>query len=154
MGLSSDDIARLGPSAKRQLLDKLGRDAHRSRPAKYGNEKAFRKMPNGQLFRFDSQKELRRYDELMVMQRAGEIKDLRLQVQFTLQESYTTSDGDKIRAMHYIADFVYKRKTKPDQNGQIYWLETVEDVKGVQTDVYKMKKKMMQDKFGIVIQEV
>lgn len=58
--------------------------------------------------RFDSQKEARRYDELMVMLRAGIISDLRLQQQFTLQESYMTETGERIRAVRYTADFSYK----------------------------------------------
>ena len=43
--------------------------------------------------RFASQKEARRYDELMTMLRRGIITDLRLQPQFTLQESYVTETG-------------------------------------------------------------
>lgn len=61
---------------------------------KYGSQKAERGT-----IRFDSQKEARRYDELMVMLRGGIITDLRLQPQFTLQESYLTERGERIRAI-------------------------------------------------------
>lgn len=73
--------------------------------------------------RFDSQKEARRYDELMVMLRAGIISDLRLQQQFTLQESYMTETGERIRAVRYTADFSYKFGSKL----------VVEDVKSAPT---------------------
>ena len=71
--------------------------------AKYHNERAER---NG--IKFDSRKQARRYDELMVMLRAGIISDLRLEPQFTLQESYITETGERIRAVRYTADFSYR----------------------------------------------
>ena len=52
---------------------------------KYGNKKAVR---NG--ITFDSQKEAARYDQLMLRLCAGEIRDLKLQPEFTLQEAFTT----------------------------------------------------------------
>ncbi|MDN0033292.1 DUF1064 domain-containing protein [Oscillibacter valericigenes] len=105
---------------------------------------------------FDSKKEARRFDSLALMEQAGEIKDLRLQVDFTLQEAYTTTDGQRVRAIRYRADFTYLRRTKPDVTGQVYWLLIVEDVKsrGTRTKEYLIKRKMMADKFGIDIREV
>lgn len=44
--------------------------------------------------------------------------------------------------------------TEPDRNGTVYWLREVEDVKGVKTKEYQLKKKLMQDKYGITIREV
>ena len=55
---------------------------------KYGNKKAVR---NG--ITFDSQKEAARYDQLMLRLCAGEIRDLKLQPEFTLQEAFTTPLG-------------------------------------------------------------
>ena len=52
------------------------------------------------------------------------------------------------------ADFVYERATEPDCNGTVYWLQEVEDAKGVKTKDYLLKKKLMQDKYGITIREV
>ena len=89
--------------------------------------------------RFDSQKEARRYDELMVMLRAGIISDL-------LQESYMTETGERIRAVRYTADFSYKF------GGKL----VVEDVKSkpTRTKEYLRNKKFMRSKFGIDIQEI
>lgn len=96
--------------------------------------------------RFDSQKEAWRYDELMVMLRAGIISDLRLQPQFTLQESYVTETGERIRAIRYTADFSYRF------GGKL----VVEDVKSAatRTKEYLRNKKFMRSKYGIDIQEV
>mgnify|MGYP004535814321 CR=1 FL=1 len=96
--------------------------------------------------KFDSKKEAQRYDELMVMLRSGIITDLRLQPQFTLQESYLTEAGDRIRAIRYTAVFSYRF------GGRM----VVEDVKSTatRTKEYLRNKKMMRSKFGIDIQEV
>ena len=96
--------------------------------------------------RFDSQKEARRYDELMTMLRRGIITDLRLQPQFTLQESYVTETGARVRAIRYTADFSYRL------GGQL----VVEDVKSraTRTKEYLRNRKFMRAKFGVEIQEV
>nr|DAV26245.1 MAG TPA: Endonuclease [Caudoviricetes sp.] len=96
--------------------------------------------------RFDSKKEARRYDELLTMLRAGLISDLRLQPQFTLQESYCTETGERVRAVRYTADFSYRA------GGKLI----VEDVKSTatRTKEYLRNKKFMRSKFGIDIQEV
>ena len=108
---------------------------------KYGSRKAER----GAL-RFDSQKEARRYDELMIMLRTGLISDLRLQPQFTLQESYVTETGERIRAVRYTADFSYRF------GGKL----VVEDVKSgpTRTKEYLRNRKFMRAKYGIDITEV
>ena len=97
--------------------------------------------------KYGSQKaEARRYDELMVMLRGGIITDLRLQPQFTLQESYLTEGGERIRAIRYTADFSYRF------GGKL----VVEDVKSgpTRTKEYLRNRKMMRSKYGIDIQEV
>lgn len=111
------------------------------RKAKYGNRKTDREG-----VRFDSQKEARRYDELMALLRIGVIEDLRLQPQFTLQESYITETGQRIRAIRYTADFSYR------VGGRL----VVEDVKSAptRTKEYLRNKKFMRSKYGIDIQEV
>lgn len=87
---------------------------------------------------FDSKREGNRYLELKLLERAGKIKDLKLQQQFELQPSFR-KNGRTIRAITYIADFTY------------FDLETmrnvVEDVKGYKTDVYMLKKKMFEFKY-------
>ena len=56
--------------------------------------------------------------------------------------------------MVYRADFSYERATEPDCNGTVHWLREVEDAKGAITQDYLLKKKLLQDKFGITIREV
>ncbi len=92
---------------------------------------------------FDSKKEANRYCELKLLERAGEIGGLQRQVKFELVPPYTIN-GRKVRKMEYKADFTYQ------ENGQLI----VEDVKGFKTDVYKIKKKLFEYKYGIEIREV
>lgn len=87
---------------------------------------------------FDSQREAQRYNDLKLLLRAGTIKDLELQHVFPIE-----LNGYKI--CKYIADFVYK-----DQSGRL----CVEDVKGVKTAVYSLKKKLVEAQYGIRIIEV
>ena len=81
-------------------------------------------------------------------ERRGEIRDLRLQVDFTLQEAYTDAEGRRVRAIRYRADFTYYEGAQGRQ--------VVEDVKSrpTRTREYAMKKKMLKDRFGIDITEV
>lgn len=82
---------------------------------------------------FDSIQESRRYKELKLLLRAGEISDLELQPRFLLQESFK-KNGKTYRKIEYIADFKYI------VNGKTI----VEDVKGIQTDVFKLKHKLFE----------
>lgn len=93
--------------------------------------------------KFDSKKEAKRYQELLLMQKAGIITDLKRQVPYTLIPAFNLNKK-KYRAITYIADFVYK------ENG----IEAVEDTKGFRTDVYKLKKKLMAYIYQIEIKEV
>lgn len=113
--------------------------------SKYGNVKTGRAA-----LHFDSKKEATRYDELMVEQSAGAIRDLRLQVEFTLQGAFTTPDGQRVRAIRYKADFTYYRRAGDA------WEFVVEDVKSraTRTKEYMMKKKMMVERLGLTITEV
>lgn len=97
-----------------------------------------------------------RYDELMLMLKAGQIRNLRLQQQYTLQESYITETGERVRAIHYVADFAYERPTAPDKYGTVFWLPVVEDVKSraTKTAQYEMKKKLLRERFNLTITEV
>lgn len=93
--------------------------------------------------KFDSKKEGTYYLKLKAMEELGIIKDLKLQVKFELQPSFKFN-GKTIRAINYIADFTYY-----DENNKYH----IVDTKGVRTEVYKIKKKMMQYK-GYEIEEV
>ena len=146
------DISRFSPAARQQILEKLGRDQARKamgKPKKYHNRKCTVTIPGSvKQITFDSVKEARRFGELELMKNTGKIRDLRLQVNFTLQEGFTTAAGERIRPIVYRADFVYQ---EPSPTG---WRTIVEDVKGVRTKEYSMKRKMMLEKFGVDIREV
>lgn len=136
------DISQLGDKAKAQVLQKLVQQQKpKPKERKYHNQPV---QVDG--IRFDSQKEAQRYRELMLLSKSQAIGDLKLQPEFTLQEAYTTPDGERVRAIRYRADFSYKRA------GDL----VVEDVKstGTETDKYKIKKKLLLDRFGIKIVEV
>ncbi len=87
---------------------------------------------------FDSKAEAKRYCELLMLERAGKIKDLELQPKYELQEGFWR-DGKKIQAITYIADFAYYEvDTEKD---------IVEDVKGVRTKDFNIKRKMFLFKY-------
>jgi len=92
----------------------------------------------------------------MLMLKAGQIRNLRLQQQYTLQESYITETGERVRAIHYVADFAYERPAAPDKYGTVFWLPVVEDVKSraTKTAQYEMKKKLLRERFNLTITEV
>ena len=106
--------------------------------SKYKNKKSEYKG-----HKFDSKREMLRYIVLEDMQKKGEITDLQLQVPFILIPPFEV-DGTKYKGMKYISDFVYKK------DGKV----VVEDVKGMKTDVYKIKKKLMAYVHKIEIKEV
>ena len=142
------DISQLGKDAQAQVMAKMAVQEVQKR-SKYGNRKVVR---DG--IKFDSEREAARFSELKVLRAMGRIRDLRLQVNFTLVEGYTTIEGKRIKPMVYRADFAYERATEPDCNGTVYWLREVEDAKGMKTKGYLLKKKLLQNKFGITIREV
>lgn len=94
--------------------------------------------------KFDSIKEKDYYRELMTLKRLGLVKELELQKKFLLQPSYK-KNGKTIRAIYYIADFVYR-----DEKDEVH----IVDVKGFKTDVYKLKKKLFEYKYDYVIEEI
>ena len=108
----------------------------------------------------DSLKEARRYEELLILKRAGKIKDLQRQVRYELipaqyetYEKFSKSgerlkDGRRLieRKVEYVADFVY---TNAETGENI-----VEDTKGVKTKDYIIKRKLMLSVYGIRIKEV
>ncbi len=86
--------------------------------------------------KFDSMAEGRRYRALKLLERAGEVTDLELQPKYDLMVN-----GTKVG--FYKADFRYKR------NGEL----VVEDVKGMKTTTYNLKKRMVKAIYGIDILE-
>lgn len=91
---------------------------------------------------FDSRKEADRYLVLKVMEEDGTIEDLRRQVRYELVPAFDV-DGRHYRPVYYVADFVYVEDGK----------EVVEDVKGMITDVYRLKSKLFARRYGMTIRE-
>lgn len=121
---------------------------------KYGNKKI---TVDG--VTFDSKKEYLRWCELCLLEKAGHITDLRRQVKYELipaqyeeYERYSEKTGKRLKnglrcvekECSYIADFVYKQDGKT----------VVEDTKGVRTEAYIIKRKLMLYIHGIRILEV
>jgi len=106
---------------------------------KYGNKKVYY---NGK--KLDSEREKKDYIRFLWLQERGEISDLQTQIKFELQEHYKIN-GKTIRAINYVADFTYY-----DKEGKFH----VVDTKGFRTEVYKIKKKLFEYKYGIEIEEI
>jgi hypothetical protein len=87
--------------------------------------------------KFDSKKEATRYICLKNELGLGIIGNLKLQPEFILQDGFKIS-GKKFREIKYVADFMYTRNGKT----------IVEDVKGIKTEVYKIKKKMFLKRYN------
>lgn len=112
---------------------------------------------------FDSRKEARRWQDLRLLEKAGEISDLRRQIKYTLiptqREAPIVTKTGKIKPgkliekeVSYVADFVYQDA----HTGETI----VEDVKGYRDPgsagykVFVLKRKMMLYFYGIRIREV
>jgi hypothetical protein len=85
---------------------------------------------------FDSKKEAARYSELALLERAGQISELKLQPTFLIEVN-----GHKV--CKYRADYAYR------QDGE----QVVEDVKGIRTSTYRLKAKLLRATHGIEILE-
>lgn len=94
--------------------------------------------------RFASKREAKRYGELRLLEKAGEIRQLRLQVAIGLNA------GTDTRPLigQYVSDFMYEERMGQD------WCLRVEDVKGFKTPLYKWKKKHVEAQYGITVVEV
>ena len=108
-----------------------GMKYRRQKMSKYKNKKVQIDM-----YVFDSIAESRRYKELALLEKAGEIENLQLQPKFLLQESFK-KNGKTYRKIEYIADFMYEEKGKV----------IVEDVKGMETKEFKIKRKLFEYKY-------
>jgi len=98
---------------------------------------------------FDSMAEAKRWRDLTWLERGGVIKGLTRQVKYVLTpKQYDENHKLILRESTYIADFVYQ------ENGQL----VVEDVKGYRKgdayQLFKLKQKVMYDKYGILVREV
>ena len=89
--------------------------------------------------RFASKKEGKRYGELKLLAKAGKIKHLELQVKYPFQLN-------REHMFTYIADFTYW-DCETDRN-------VIEDVKGVRTPLYRLKKKLIENQYDLEIVEI
>jgi hypothetical protein len=95
---------------------------------------------------FDSKLEAKRYTELKLLEKAGEIKNLVLQPEYELIPKFK-KNNKTYRKTTYKADFSYF----DNKLNKI----VVEDTKGFKTEVYKLRKKMFEYKYGeLEIKEV
>ena len=116
--------------------------AQQKKPSKYHSRKV---TIDG--ITFDSAKEARRYGELKLLEKAGEIYDLQRQVPFVVIPVQKDENGKVIeREVKYIADYVYMDSRTHKQ--------IVEDVKGCVTEVFRIKRKLMLYMHNIKIKEV
>lgn len=97
--------------------------------SKYNNQKT---IVDG--IKFDSKKEAEYYCQLKLLKQAGKIKDYRLQPRYELQPAFE-KNGKKYRAITYIADFAIINNDGTTE---------VVDIKGVETQVFKIKKKLFE----------
>lgn len=161
MGLGLEDIGRFSQRAQAQILQKVQEQEKAKKAAvetekkpKKGNklhaEKVDMTMPDGTLMHFDSKREASRYMDLWLMQRTGEIRNLRTQVRYELLPKQVNADGVTERKLEYMADFVYEK------NGET----VVEDSKGYRNTasatyrIFVMKRKLMLYRYGITVREV
>lgn len=122
----------------------------RSSPSKYRSRKVVKDGVT-----FDSQREYKRWSELVLLERAGQIRDLQRQVKFVLIPAQYEPDTVGVRGgvkrgrllereVSYVADFVYTQDGKT----------VVEDSKGFKTKDYIIKRKLMLYHHSIQIKEV
>lgn len=95
--------------------------------------------------KFDSKKEGEYYQKLKLLEKEGKIKNLELQKEYELQPSFKINNKTR-RKTTYRADFSYIT-TKDDKIHVV-------DVKGFRTEVYRLKKKMFEYKYGIELEEI
>ena len=118
---------------------------------KYRNLPTERLLPNGEVIKFGSKKEAAYYDNLMVLEKAGTVRDVKLQYQFLLKPAYTDAyTGERFRSISYLADFVFDRL----EDGT--WRKVVIDTKGggrkgTETKTFIMKRKLLAEQ-GVIIE--
>lgn len=165
MGISINDLP---PKAREQAMIKVAIEEARRRNKttaipgatpkekkepkqnKYRAQKVEGCLNDGTPHTFDSVKEFDRYQQLALMERAGEISDLQVQKKFPLVPPQKLSDGSILRGMDYICDFAYM------QGGE----QRIEDVKGYKNPasaayrVFQIKKKLMKWIHNVEVYEI
>lgn len=114
------------PTKLRMTTAELRKELAAAKPSKYRNKAV---VIDG--IRFASQAEGKRYRELKLLEKVGKITNLRLQERIPLM-------ANSVKICTYVADFAYWVNREP----------VVEDVKGVLTDVFKLKARLFYANFG------
>ncbi len=92
--------------------------------------------------RFHSQREAARYLDLRLMEKAGEIRELELQPKFPLYVC-RRQNGELVQFAVYVADFRYRE----GRDGVLI----VEDVKGVTTQAFAIKRRAFEAQYGLTL---
>jgi hypothetical protein len=106
--------------------------------SKYGNQKV---EYDGETF--DSQAEFYRYLQLLALLQEGEIAELQVHPSYVVIDAFTNAAGHRHSKNTYAPDFVYI-DTATDQ--PVY-----EDVKGVETAEFKLKRKLFEQRYGVAL---
>lgn len=145
-------IEDLSPNMRKQALKQLVGDVEpKEKPvgkSKYLAVKKTVTLPDGTEHTFDSAKEARVYDDLLIRLKAKEITNLRLQVPYELIPKQRLTTGKTERSVKYIADFVY------EENGIIKVVDVKGYRRGTAYAVFVIKRKLMKWIHGIEVTEV
>lgn len=125
------EIVRLGDIGHTEV------DSAKISRRKYGN------MPTDG---YDSKREAKRAAELKLMEKAGEIRDLREQVEYELIPAQVLDGKCVERAVTWKCDFQYIDVATG--------ILAVEDCKGYANDRWPIKRKLMLHRYGIRVREV
>lgn len=141
------------PSRNAELIKSLSPDGAQKNPKnKYHALPTERLLENGEVIKFGSKKEAAYFDYVAALQKAGEVRGLKLQYQYLIKPAYTDgTTGERFRAISYLADFVYEQR-EGDR-----WVQHIIDTKGggrrgTKTKEYIIKRKLLAEK-GIIIEE-
>jgi Protein of unknown function (DUF1064) len=134
---TTQDLVRVGANVRMEARHGIstpitGRVPPRRQRGKYGNQPI---TVDGH--RFDSKLEAKRYGELKLLLLAEAIEDLRIHYPWELHVS-------GIRVCAYVCDFDYLLEGK----------RYIEDCKGMLTQIYQLKKKMIAAEYGLDIIEI
>ncbi len=134
--------------AFRQLSQDIAANWQEKKPKrKYNNQPTERLLPNGECIKFGSKTEAAYYDELVLREKLGQVRKIRLQVEYLLKPAYTDGEtGERIPRIAYFADFVFE-ELREDGN----WTTRIVDTKGggrkgTSTKTFAIKRKLMADK--------
>lgn len=141
MKFSESDVAKM--TARPTSASKFHREISKPRRPKYGNH-----AHEVGAEKYRSKRELTRHRELLMLVQAGKIENLRREVPYIVVPSQRRPDGKAEREVKYVADFVY------DHFANGFRETRVEDVKGVRTKDYIIKRKLMLKVHRIEIVEV